>query len=260
MQQLFMDTVKCHMAEILRGTASSKLHSHPSHELQYVVRGEGILFREGTGEEKMKAGMLFITPPGILHRTQASESMIRIYADIEIPPGILNPSILTLDTGQDSLLCRWFEDLRLLSRQGGRDEAAAVAALVLLRISGFEHKKNIENTLHPLVRRAVNYIDLHFHEHLDIHQLAKQTGCSASYLHALFCRDFGCGPMHCLNRRRINRAKDLLLSAEFLSVGEIADKCGFSDPDYFCRKFKQETGMTPSDYRRKNRSTDRTND
>ncbi|MGM7628888.1 AraC family transcriptional regulator [Serratia marcescens] len=30
---------------------------------------------------------------------------------------------------------------------------------------------------------------------------------------------------------------------------EVANRCGFTDVNYFCRVFKQKTGLTPSQYR-----------
>ena len=198
----------------------------------------------------MYPGMLSITPPGINHRTISSEEMVRYYADIEIPEGLLNSTVFSIDTEQDQLLCRWFEDLSMLFRQRIYDEASAMSALILLRISGFEHRKIPGINFHPAVRKAVHYIDLHFHEPLDVHQIAAHASCSESYLHALFKQDLGYGPAHYLGLRRTEQAKNLL-AAGFLSVSEIAEKCGFPDPDYFCRKFKKLTRMTPSEYCRK---------
>ena len=43
-------------------------------------------------------------------------------------------------------------------------------------------------------------------------------------------------------------AKKLLLSTS-LSVGEIADKTGFSYVTYFSQAFKKETGISPIEYR-----------
>ena len=39
------------------------------------------------------------------------------------------------------------------------------------------------------------------------------------------------------------------------SVGAIARRVGIDDPNYFCRAFKQEMGMTPSEYRIKELDT-----
>ncbi|WP_025122442.1 MULTISPECIES: AraC family transcriptional regulator [unclassified Serratia (in: enterobacteria)] len=47
---------------------------------------------------------------------------------------------------------------------------------------------------------------------------------------------------------RLGKAK-MILQKYHLHINEIALRCGFRDSDYFCRQFKQQFGMTPSEYR-----------
>ena len=41
-----------------------------------------------------------------------------------------------------------------------------------------------------------------------------------------------------------------------MSFSQIAFAVGFSDPKYFTKCFKKETGMTPSEFRSKNQLSD----
>ena len=52
---------------------------------------------------------------------------------------------------------------------------------------------------------------------------------------------------------RIRYAKRLLREKEGrrLPVSEIAMLSGYYDPDYFCRLFRAQTGMTPTAYQQK---------
>ena len=50
-------------------------------------------------------------------------------------------------------------------------------------------------------------------------------------------------------KTRIVMAKSMLLG-EAVTVGEISDKCGFSSISYFCRAFKEETGLSPKSYKK----------
>ena len=52
-----------------------------------------------------------------------------------------------------------------------------------------------------------------------------------------------------LNAVRLERAKQLL-SDPSNKVAEVGQKVGIENTDYFARRFKQYTGMTPSEYRR----------
>ncbi|WP_139355905.1 helix-turn-helix domain-containing protein, partial [Clostridium beijerinckii] len=46
---------------------------------------------------------------------------------------------------------------------------------------------------------------------------------------------------------RIHKAKELLGSNK-LKIYEIAEKVGYSDSKYFCKVFKESTGMSPKEY------------
>ena len=41
-----------------------------------------------------------------------------------------------------------------------------------------------------------------------------------------------------------------MLSDREMTIGEISSRCGFSSQSYFCRVFKDESGMTPLQYQK----------
>lgn len=51
---------------------------------------------------------------------------------------------------------------------------------------------------------------------------------------------------------KINTSKELLRFTN-LSIKEIANKVGFENSLYFSRLFKQETNLSPSEYRNKSK-------
>ena len=55
-------------------------------------------------------------------------------------------------------------------------------------------------------------------------------------------------PVGFVRHIRILRAEELISQTED-SFSQIAYAVGFSDPKYFTKVFKKETGMTPSEYR-----------
>ena len=57
-------------------------------------------------------------------------------------------------------------------------------------------------------------------------------------------------PLAYRDELRIEQAKRLLLRAD-LSVGEVAEECGFEDESYFVRFFKKNVGITPGAYRKR---------
>jgi AraC-like DNA-binding protein len=52
-----------------------------------------------------------------------------------------------------------------------------------------------------------------------------------------------------INSKRLQRAA-VLLQSTGANIEEIADQCGFLDPNYFARLFKRKYGKTPGEYRK----------
>lgn len=73
---------------------------------------------------------------------------------------------------------------------------------------------------------------------------------SASAVRKQFRQAYGQSPLGYLNDLRIDRGKQLLLGSDH-TVSEIALQCGFDDPKYFTRSFRQATGFSPAEYRKK---------
>jgi AraC-like DNA-binding protein len=82
--------------------------------------------------------------------------------------------------------------------------------------------------------------------------VAARVGYSRYHFVRRFREAYGETPGQYLSRRRVERAKDLLRSAN-LTVTEICMLVGFSSLGTFCTRFKQQVGMTPGEFRRKAR-------
>ncbi|MFI5356441.1 MAG: helix-turn-helix domain-containing protein [Opitutales bacterium] len=83
---------------------------------------------------------------------------------------------------------------------------------------------------------------------LGVQHIAEQLGCSADYLSHLFHTETHERLTHYVQRIRIEGAI-LALESTKRTISEIGYGCGFADPAYFARVFKQHKGMTPQDYR-----------
>ncbi len=80
--------------------------------------------------------------------------------------------------------------------------------------------------------------------------ISGQFYLSYSTLAAQFRRDKGISMGQYHNSVRMKRACHLLRST-LMSVGEIAERLGFSDMLYFSKKFHAFSGVSPTDYRKK---------
>jgi AraC-like DNA-binding protein len=99
------------------------------------------------------------------------------------------------------------------------------------------------------LRRAKDLMDRDWAHPLDLTAVAARAGYSRYHFVRRFAAAYGETPGQYLCRRRIERAQDLLRSAN-LTVTEICMLVGFSSLGTFSRRFKQQAGVTPTEFRR----------
>ena len=100
----------------------------------------------------------------------------------------------------------------------------------------------------PHLRRARDHIDRHYRMPLELDDLTTVAGVSKFHFARSFAGVYGETPIRYLTRRRIERAQDLLRSAN-LTVTEICMAVGFSSLGSFSTRFTQLTGESPTVYR-----------
>lgn len=108
--------------------------------------------------------------------------------------------------------------------------------------------KSVPIELIPHLRRAHDHIDRHFAEPLDLDLLAAIAGLSRHHFVRSFGAVYGEPPMRYVTRRRVERAQDLLRSAN-LTVTEVCMLVGYSSLGSFSSRFRDLTGESPLDYR-----------
>ena len=98
------------------------------------------------------------------------------------------------------------------------------------------------------IRRSIAYIQENFDQNFSVEELARLDNVSISTLEKYFIMCLGETPAEYRNRIRIRHAK-MLLKGGF-SVGETAQRAGFSNRNYFTNVFKRMTGTTPARFQR----------
>lgn len=89
-----------------------------------------------------------------------------------------------------------------------------------------------------------NYTDPDF----CVHDISTRFGISEVHLRRLFDKLLHTSPIKYINNLKLDKAKNMLKISNY-SIAEIAQSSGFSDPYYFSRFFKMQTGVSPSEYR-----------
>nr|WP_216855715.1 response regulator [Paenibacillus qinlingensis] len=103
-----------------------------------------------------------------------------------------------------------------------------------------------------LIADMMNYVEGLIENKVTLKEVAAKFDFTPNYLGHLFKAETGMGFSDFMNNVRMKRACELLDDPR-MKVYEIADKIGYKNVIYFNRSFKQATGMTPRDYRKKNK-------
>lgn len=113
-----------------------------------------------------------------------------------------------------------------------------------------QEQKNALNIKPPKVIPEIqDYIVQHYNEKLTLDSLALEFFIDKFYLQKQFHLYVGCTPSEYQRSIRIEKAKELLRVTN-LSINDISNQLGFESVSYFIRRFKNEEGTTPLQYRK----------
>ena len=109
---------------------------------------------------------------------------------------------------------------------------------------------NFDNTYDDAVVAVKRQFEKEYHKRFTLAMLAKEHNLSVSSLSHRFQAATGVSVMEHLQSCRMANAKQILAETDY-SIGQIVEKCGFSDNSNFSRTFKRLNGMSPTDFRKK---------
>lgn len=99
------------------------------------------------------------------------------------------------------------------------------------------------------IRQIHDFIVEHITEHYTIEDLSKQFNISPTLMKRCFKGMYGAPIYMYLRTYRLQMAEKLLRQGQ-LSIGEIAEKVGYANPNKFSSAFKTQYGMSPTEYQR----------
>ncbi|WP_165452626.1 helix-turn-helix domain-containing protein [Paenibacillus thalictri] len=153
---------------------------------------------------------------------------------------------------------------RIGAAAGGADESASVDAGVSRLQTLSESAEMLERYIGDAAKRAgealrakdrrladklIAMIGTLPDSDLSLHAVAARLQLNPSYIERLFRRSTGGTYADYVNGVRIAKSKQLLLFSQ-LSAEEIGRKVGYDNMYYFLKIFKEQTGMTPGEFRK----------
>jgi LacI family transcriptional regulator len=101
---------------------------------------------------------------------------------------------------------------------------------------------------HPGVSAAVDFIRAHYHEGIQVDDIARAAGLSRRSLQLLFKETVGCTISEELSRLRLMHAVRLLRDTD-LKLESVAHESGLRTAKYLCEVFRPAFNLTPTAYR-----------
>ena len=252
--------------------------SHTGPEMVFVIEGEACWETLDEQLVQVVGGQAIVFPRGSKHRIvnsvyPPSESLWIILKDPEetAVPSLLTPEahrefsdLLNCgghlwDTGPACLaqvldLSRLLVDPAIFAGGGLIiSEFRAKLHSVLLEFWKTCSRSGLNGHANGVVQAAKAYLQENLIQEISISDLAQRLGCSRGHLHAAFRRDMGMSPNDYLQRLRIKRCCDRLMSSVD-SITDVALDNGFDSAQYFARVFRKYLGFSPTEFRSRARN------
>lgn len=244
------------------------IHWHPEPELLYVTQGEYEIFDED-GPYILRAGEISFFPAAKVHSIRSlnpdgqywsisfSMELIRMseghffqqeFVDRLQAGTLLVPKKFTTDmpilpklTQALDQICNGTREERFIGIMSFWTYALSVCS------QGTQAKQTCSG--HSAVETCIQYMNTNYAAQITLEELAELVHLHPNYLCALFKKHAGTTVFEYLSAIRFRRARRLLRQ-DTLSVSQIAELCGFHDIEHFSRRFKAQSGLSPSAYRK----------
>ena len=228
--------------------------------LAAMLKGEAVFEDHLGAKHHIKEGELLFIPQGAKYRSSWGEECKNVYIsvrfDFETMEGFENPETLMLQKFSKEDTKNLASDLLTAYHCFGGEMQDRLKALSIFY--------SCLSAIFPLLKRAplptndrrlspaIDYIRSHLSEDMPASHLAKICNMSEPNLYLLFRRQMGETPVEYKNRLRVEYAQKLLLSHPDMPIEQISDAAGYESAAYFRRRFKEHTGESPREFRKRN--------
>jgi AraC family transcriptional regulator, transcriptional activator of pobA len=225
-------------------------HAHGFCQLLCYLSGSGTLRADGD-EHQVFPGAIVFLPAGVVHgfRESTGRRPLSLAVDFDLKD-VHGFRFAHLNQSETTRIRHELAELGRLKKPEARESRlrAAAAALrildVQLRAVGVLERE--ARAVPAFVRKFIRLAGDMDTTANSIARLARETGYQADYLNRRFKEVTGLTLIQQRDALRLDRAKRLIRQG--LSIGDVAERVGFDDANYFSRWFKRHTGVPPSHY------------
>lgn len=248
---------------------SFPMHWHQEMEILLVLKGSIHVMLQNTNVT-IKAGELVVISPNVLHATQQSDEPNQVLL-LQIQCGKFAFHDSQIDTmefdcvggEQDhpqmaklrSSVCSVL--LEMAYKHAGYRYAASAHVQTILStlLRYFPHRQSatlqaMKGKERERMLRLMDFINANYRGRITLRDLAEQEYLSVNHLSTLIHKALGIGFAEYLSSVRLKAYVEGLQSEPLTPLGEIAEQCGFSSPQFASSLFYKTYQTTPGRYRR----------
>ena len=111
-----------------------------------------------------------------------------------------------------------------------------------------EHPHRIKNVQIERLQKIISFIHSHYSENINIENMAKNSAISRTEVFRCFHSILQKTPIEYLTEYRLSMAATLLKNTD-RTLADISLSCGFNNPSYFGKVFREQCGLSPKKYR-----------
>lgn len=270
----FVSGKKIDKFSVFYGTTDGQPHLHSFFELLYVEKGS--IYHSVSAKEKklMQEGDFIFIDIGTIHDYTAIDD------DVSVINLVFTPNLFVRDMQDCSSVAELFKKYKLnleplvisfpvntimhdtnktalnmiyFLREKSENPQSLTSTIIryglislLMHITepGFQSRPHLNNITEALLK----LVDNNYAEPNLLTRATTELNYTASYISAIFKKDFGITFTDYLMQYRINIAKQLLRTTD-MSITDISSSVGYSDVKFFRDLFKKHTNMTPRQYK-----------
>ncbi len=210
-----------------------------------VMPNTVFVYKEGTPQIYRAAGEEYIND--WFHFVPSAEELVYIDA-LGIP---YDTPIPCCDISQPSMLIKHLYREKISANPHSSEAINLYFRLLMLKISECMQQNSSERLPPHYAKLSKLRADIYNTPHTEytVKAIADMLSISQSYLQHLYKQVFGVSITSDIITARIDRAKYLLSGTDY-TVTAIAKLCGYNNDVHFMRQFKNQCGVTPTEYRR----------
>ena len=122
--------------------------------------------------------------------------------------------------------------------------------IIISQINHLKHTALSSNSKEDVIQKACRYINDNFAKDITLNDVAKHVFLNPIYFSSYFKKMTGEKYSDYLTNVKIQKARQLLCDTD-IKIPVVAEMSGFRDTNYFYKIFKNSTGLTPLEYRKK---------